>query len=134
MCYILKYDWSIQSHPVPDNSTNQPMRYTYLTPSRLQSGFPRSAGHLDWQMPSMQDSHSLQTLAGSHTLQKGRSIIHLMDLAPEPEYIVYETALMLVSVPDPKPTPARIAFSIARIQLEVIYAPDEVWGRDYSHV
>ena len=34
--------------------------------------------------------------------------------------------LLLVSVPDPKPTPARIAFVI----LEAIYAPDEVWGRD----
>ena len=30
----------------------------------------------------------------------------------------------LVSVPDPKPTPARI--------LEAIYALDEVWGRDYG--
>ena len=41
----------------------------------------------------------------------------------------------LVSVPDPKPTPAWIAFSIAcvfpRVILEAIYAPDEVWGRDY---
>ena len=31
----------------------------------------------------------------------------------------------LVSVPDPKPTPAQIAFSI--VILEAIYAPDEVW-------
>ena len=45
----------------------------------------------------------------------------------------------IVSVPDPKPTPAWIAFSIARgegsfprIILEAIYAPDEVWGRDYT--
>ena len=30
---------------------------------------------------------------------------------------------LLVSVPDPKPTPAQIAFSI----LEAIYALDEVW-------
>ena len=30
----------------------------------------------------------------------------------------------VVSVPDPKPNPAQIAFSI----LEVIYVPDEVWG------
>ena len=37
----------------------------------------------------------------------------------------------LVSVPDPKPTPARIAFSIAGVILEVIYTPDEVWGLDY---
>ena len=37
---------------------------------------------------------------------------------------------ILVSVPDPKPTPARITFSITRIILEVIYVPDEVWGRD----
>ena len=36
----------------------------------------------------------------------------------------------LVSVPDPKPTPARI--SIPRVILEAIYAPDEVWGRDYG--
>ena len=35
-------------------------------------------------------------------------------------------ASYLVSVPDPKPTPARIAFSI----LEAIYTPDEVWGQD----
>lgn len=74
--------------------TNQPMRYAYLTPCRLQSGFPHSARHLDWQMPSKQDSHSQQTSAGSHTLQKGRSIIHLVDLAPEPEYAIYQTALM----------------------------------------
>ena len=37
----------------------------------------------------------------------------------------------LVSVPDPKPTPVRIAFSILRVILEVIYAPGEVWGWDY---
>ena len=36
----------------------------------------------------------------------------------------------LVSVPDPKPTPARI--SVPRVILEAIYAPDEVWGRDYG--
>ena len=36
----------------------------------------------------------------------------------------------LVSVSDPKPTPAQIAFSILRIILEAIYAPDEVWGQD----
>ena len=35
---------------------------------------------------------------------------------------------ILVSVPDPKPTLAQIAFVI----LEAIYAPDEVWGRDYG--
>ena len=35
----------------------------------------------------------------------------------------------LVSVPDPKPTPARIASSI--VILEAIYAPDEVWGRNF---
>ena len=33
-----------------------------------------------------------------------------------------------VLVPDPKPTPAWIAFSIACVILEAIYAPDEVWG------
>ena len=38
-------------------------------------------------------------------------------------------AFKLVSVPDPKPTPARIAFSI--VVLEAIYALDEVWGQDY---
>ena len=32
---------------------------------------------------------------------------------------------MLVSVPDQKPTPVRIAFSIVRVILEAIYAPDE---------
>ena len=61
---------------------------------------------------------------------------------------------IVVSVPDPKPTPAWIAFSIARlfgsakclassrnagyiyqtifprVILEAIYTPDEVWGRD----
>ena len=29
--------------------------------------------------------------------------------------------------PRPKPTPAQIAFSIACVILEAIYAPDEVW-------
>ena len=33
----------------------------------------------------------------------------------------------LVSVPDPKPTPARIAF--LHVILEAIYALDEVWGK-----
>ena len=37
----------------------------------------------------------------------------------------------LVSVTDPKPTPARIAFSIPRVILKAIYMPDEVWGQDY---
>ena len=32
----------------------------------------------------------------------------------------------LVSVPDPKPTPARISFPC--VILEVIYTPNEVWG------
>jgi len=40
----------------------------------------------------------------------------------------------LVLVPDPKPTPVRIAFSITRIFshviLEAIYMPDEVWEWD----
>ena len=36
--------------------------------------------------------------------------------------------VFLVSVPDPKPTPAWIAFSIVCVILEAIYAPDEVWG------
>ena len=39
-----------------------------------------------------------------------------------------DTGLPLVSVPDPKPTPAKILFSI----LEVIYTPDEVWGQELS--
>jgi len=38
--------------------------------------------------------------------------------------------MVLVSVPDPKPTPAWIAFSITYVILEAIYAPDEVWGQD----
>ena len=38
----------------------------------------------------------------------------------------YPGRLGLVLVPDPKPTPVWIAFSI----LEAIYTPDEVWGRD----
>ena len=33
----------------------------------------------------------------------------------------------LVSVPNPKPTPVQITFSI----LQAIHVPDEVWGRDY---
>ena len=40
---------------------------------------------------------------------------------------------IVVLVPDPKPTPAWIAFSIVCTILEAIYAPDEVWGRDYSY-
>ena len=39
-----------------------------------------------------------------------------------------DSTLSVVSVPNPKLTPARIAFSIARVILEAIYAPDEVWG------
>ena len=48
----------------------------------------------------------------------------------------------LVSVPDPKPTPAQIGlkycdlirhvYCFLRVVLEAIYAPDEVWGQDYS--
>jgi len=38
----------------------------------------------------------------------------------------------LVLVPDLKPTPAWIAFSIVRG--EATYAPDEVWGQDYRTV
>jgi len=33
----------------------------------------------------------------------------------------------LVLVPDPKPTPVLIAFSIACVILEAIYASDEIW-------
>ena len=36
----------------------------------------------------------------------------------------------LISVPDPKPTPAQI--SIPRVILKAICTPDEVWGRDYG--
>ena len=39
----------------------------------------------------------------------------------------------LVSVPDPKPTPAQIAFSIPCVILEAIYAPDEVWDETKSY-
>ena len=35
---------------------------------------------------------------------------------------------ILVSIPDPKPTTAQIAFVV----LEAIYVWDEVWGRDYG--
>ena len=45
----------------------------------------------------------------------------------EREKRVFGALFLLASVTDPKPTPARIACSI----LEAIYAPDEVWGRDY---
>ena len=37
---------------------------------------------------------------------------------------------MVVSVPDPKPTPAQIALSIVGVILEAIYTLDEVWERD----
>ena len=40
---------------------------------------------------------------------------------------------ILVFVPDPKPIPAQVAFSIVCIIPEAIYAPDEVWERDYIH-
>ena len=36
----------------------------------------------------------------------------------------------VVSVPDPKPTLVRIAFSFPHAILEAIYALDEVWGGD----
>ena len=75
--------------------TNQPIKYVYLILCQLRSGCPRSVGHLDWQMPSKQGSHIQQTSADSHTLQRERWIIfHLVDLAPEPEYTIYQTALM----------------------------------------
>ena len=41
------------------------------------------------------------------------------------------SCLILASVPDPKPTLARIAFS--NVILEVIYVPDEVGG-ETSHI
>ena len=44
----------------------------------------------------------------------------------EREKRVFGPLFLLASVPDPKPTPARITIGI----LEAIYAPDEVWGRD----
>ena len=41
----------------------------------------------------------------------------------------------LVSVPDPKPTPAWIVFSIVlSVILEVIYTPDEVWEETRSEL
>ena len=46
----------------------------------------------------------------------------------EREKRVLGALLLLDSVPDPKPTPARITIST----LEAIYAPDEAWGRDYE--
>ena len=53
---------------------------------------------------------------------------------PPDEIFCIQICASLVSVPDPKPIPARIAFSIAHVFpyviLEAIYAPDEVWGRD----
>ena len=45
----------------------------------------------------------------------------------EREKRVFGALFLLASVPDPKPTPAWTTIGI----LEAIYAPDEVWGRDY---
>ena len=55
--------------------------------------------------------------------------LQLLAQLGETEYSV--SLLLLVSVPDPKPTPAQITFIIACL-LEVIYVPDEVWGQDYT--
>ena len=41
---------------------------------------------------------------------------------------VLQFYIYIVLVPDPKPNPACMAFSIVRVILEVIYMPDEVWG------
>ena len=58
-----------------------------------------------------------------HKKQEHHLIIHQGRSA----YLMYSAVCEhVVSVPDPKPNPAQIAFSI----LEVIYVPDEVWGRD----
>ena len=56
--------------------------------------------------------------------------IHSIGQQPTLKSTHHTSLQHLVSVPDPKPTPARIAFPC--VILEVIYAPDEVWGRDYS--
>ena len=39
--------------------------------------------------------------------------------------------VIIVAVPDPKPTPVQITFSITQGILEVIYTLDEVWEQDY---
>ena len=56
--------------------------------------------------------------------------IHSSLLPGQRRYVCVQWNLVSVDVPDPKPTPARIAFSIVRVILEATYAPDEVWGRD----
>ena len=67
-------------------------------------------------------------------------IIHTISFCPPPwakklNWMLFKSTCVLaviVLVPDPKPTPAQIAFSIVHLILEAIYPPDEVWGRDYS--
>ena len=52
-------------------------------------------------------------------------------LLMEGKFSVTSLRLEVVSVPDPKPTPARIAFSVfLHAILEAIYVLDEVSGRD----
>ena len=49
--------------------------------------------------------------------------------------VIYMAIYMLVSVPDPKPTPAQIAFSIACVILEAIYTPERSGDETiYTHV
>ena len=54
-----------------------------------------------------------------------RSVLLGFSLLPRPK-----SSITQVLVPDPTPTPAWIAFSIPRVIVEAIYAPDEVWGQD----
>ena len=57
---------------------------------------------------------------------------YLMHAHKYTELLAQSVAIFrLVSVSDPKPTPARIAFNIPHVILKAIYVPDEVWGQDY---
>ena len=60
------------------------------------------------------------------------SSMDLIETIQNPTPFCQLSGAYIVSIPDPKPTPVRIAFSILHVILEAIYAPDEVWGRDYS--
>ena len=57
-----------------------------------------------------------------NTIHQLRQEVHISPMCIVP--ILLTAIHFLVSVPDPKPTPAWI--------LEAIYVPDEVWGRDYT--
>ena len=82
-------------------------------------------------------THILHTYIHTHTHTHTHTDTHTHNIIPlssnecERDTQVYITnsehaRYQLVSVPDPKPTPPWIAFSIARVILEAIYAPDEV--------